>query len=125
MFVSYVHAGFMDSIKSGVDEGKRILNGDPKIENIPYLNSIKSEGSLSSFMDTSYQFEIQIYNNSTYVITKVNYELDINGDKYSGEFGCGEIHPKTAGSCKGFVNIFKMASKWSYSVDYYGYSLEK
>lgn len=119
--------GFFGSIKSGIDEGKRILKGDPKIEEIFFLESqnIKAEGSLRDFLENRYQFTVSLYNNSSWVITKVEYVLETNGDTYSDTMSCGAINPKQSGSCKGFVNIFKLGPKWDFSLTYFGYSEKK
>ena len=115
-------AGVFDSIKSGYDEGKRILKGDPKIEYIYEQNLIKAQGSFQQgYLDNNYIFKIDLYNNSSYVVTKVDYQINMDGDSYEGELSCNSVDPKSAGSCQGHVQIFKMTSKWSFSTGFYGY----
>ena len=118
-------AGFLDSIKSGIDETKRIVKGEPKIEPIMYhakdLDKIEAKGSLSNFRDNTKRINIEIYNGSNSVITKVDVEVDADGHKYSVTLPCGEIHPQQAGTCTGYLKIFNFQNKWSFDLFYYGY----
>lgn len=116
--------GFFNSVKSGIDEGKRIIKGEPKIEEINMMDGkrIKAEGSLTHSFDNDHMFTINLYNSSSWVVTGIEYVLETNGDTYSGTISCGAINPKQSGSCKGYVNIFKIGPKWDYSLTYFGYS---